>query len=70
MLLKAHKGYPRQYGTPPPRRGGAVGEAEYRELIEKTGSIAVSSTLEELARILAETYEQTSRISREFGLQL
>lgn len=46
------------------------GEAEFRELIEKTGSIAVSSTPEELARILAETYEQTSRISREFGLQL
>jgi tripartite-type tricarboxylate transporter receptor subunit TctC len=47
-----------------------VQSAEYRELIEKTGSIAVSSTPEELAKILAETYEQTARISKEFGLQL
>jgi len=47
-----------------------VHSPEYREMIEKTGSIALSSTPEELARILAETHEQTSRISDEFGLQL
>ena len=47
-----------------------VQSAEYRELIEKSGSIALSSTPEELARILAETYEQTAKISKEFGLQL
>jgi tripartite-type tricarboxylate transporter receptor subunit TctC len=47
-----------------------VQSAEYRDLIEKTGSIALSSTPEELAKILAETYEQTARISKEFGLQL
>ena len=46
-----------------------VESAEYREMAEKTGSIALSSTPEELAKILAETYEQTARISREFGLQ-
>ena len=37
---------------------------------EKAGSVALSSTPEELAKILAETYEQTARISKEFGLQL
>jgi len=42
----------------------------YRELIEKAGSIPVSSTPEELGKILVETYEQTARISREFGLEL
>ena len=47
-----------------------VQSAEYRELIEKSGSIALSSTPEELARILAETYDQTAKISKEFGLQL
>ena len=39
-------------------------------MAEKAGSIALSSTPEELSKILAETYEQTARISREFGLQL
>ena len=47
-----------------------VQSAEYREMIEKTGSVALSSTPEELAKILAETHEQTSRISDEFGLKL
>ena len=64
-------------GTPQPviallnRQIGAVVQSpEYRELIEKTGSIAISSTPEELAKILAETFEQTAKISRQFGLQL
>jgi tripartite-type tricarboxylate transporter receptor subunit TctC len=64
-------------GTPPAaiaalnrEIGAIVQSAQYREMIEKTGSVAVSSTPEELAKVLAETYEQTSRISREFGLQL
>ena len=43
---------------------------EYRELIEKAGSIPISSTPEELGRILLDTHEQTARISREFGLEL
>jgi tripartite-type tricarboxylate transporter receptor subunit TctC len=50
--------------------GAVVHSADYRELIEKAGSIAISSTPEELGKILGETYEQTAKISREFGLQL
>ncbi len=46
-----------------------VNSPEYRAMIEKAGSIPVSSTPEELARILSDTYEQTVAISREFGLQ-
>src|SRR5437773_101013 len=47
-----------------------VQSADYRAMSEKAGSVALSSTPEELAKILAETYEQTARISKEFGLQL
>jgi tripartite-type tricarboxylate transporter receptor subunit TctC len=46
-----------------------VKSPEYRRMIEKAGSIPLSSTPEELGRILVETYEQTAAISREFGLQ-
>src|ERR1051325_10946644 len=42
-----------------------VQSADYREIAEKAGTIALSSTPEELSKILAETYEQTSRISKE-----
>jgi tripartite-type tricarboxylate transporter receptor subunit TctC len=64
-------------GTPQPviallnrHIGAVVRSPEYREMIEKAGSVALSSTPEELGKILAETYEQTASISREFGLQL
>ena len=64
-------------GTPPPviallnrQVGAIVRSTEYRELIEKAGSVALSSTPEELARILRDTYEQTAAIAREFGLQV
>ena len=64
-------------GTPRPiitllnrETGAVVQSAQYRELIEKAGSIAVSSTPEELGKILTETYEQTARVAREFDLQL
>jgi tripartite-type tricarboxylate transporter receptor subunit TctC len=64
-------------GTPQPviallnRQVGAIVKSpEYRDLIEKAGSVAVSSNPEELSQILHETYEQTARIAREFGLQL
>jgi len=64
-------------GTPQPiiallnrQIAAIVKSPEYRDMIEKAGSIALSSTPEELAKILVETYEQTARISREFGLQL
>ena len=63
-------------GTPQPiiaqlnrEIGAIVKSAEYREMIEKAGSIPVSSTPQELAKTLLETYEQTARIAREFGLQ-
>jgi tripartite-type tricarboxylate transporter receptor subunit TctC len=46
-----------------------VGLTEYREMIEKAGSVPLSSTPEELAKILFDTYEQTTAIGREFGLQ-
>ena len=62
-------------GTPQPVIGmlnrhvaEAVKSPDYRQLIEKAGSIALSSTPEELTRILAETYEQTAVTVREFGL--
>ena len=64
-------------GTPPAviallnrQVGAVVRSPEYRDLIEKAGSVPIASTPEELARTLAETYEQTAGIVREFGLQL
>jgi tripartite-type tricarboxylate transporter receptor subunit TctC len=47
----------------------AVKAPDYRSLIEKAGSLPLSSTPEELAKILAETYEQTAATVREFKLQ-
>ena len=41
----------------------------YRGLIEKAGSVPLSSTPEELTKILLETYEQTAATVREFGLE-
>ena len=43
---------------------------DYRQLIEKAGSIPVSSTPQELARVLIETHQDTAATIREFGLQL
>lgn len=64
-------------GTPTPiitllhrEIGAIVRSPEYRELIEKAGSVAVASTPGELAQTLRETYEQTARIAREFNLHL
>lgn len=64
-------------GTPQPvitllnrQISSVVKSPEYREMIEKAGSIPVSSTPEELAKVLTETYEQTAKIIREFGLQM
>ena len=47
-----------------------VKSPEYRRMIEKAGSVPVSSTPNELAKILTDTYEQTAAIVREFGLQV
>jgi tripartite-type tricarboxylate transporter receptor subunit TctC len=64
-------------GTPQPvitilnrEIAAVVQSADYRAMSDKAGTVALSSTPEELARILAETYEQTAKISKEFGLQL
>lgn len=64
-------------GTPQPviallnrHIAATVKSPEYREMIEKAGSIPLSSTPEELAKILTDTYDQTVTISREFGIQL
>jgi len=46
----------------------AVKTPDYRQLIEKAGSIPLSSTPRELSAILAETYGQTAATVREFGL--
>ncbi len=63
-------------GTPQPviallnrHIGAIVKSPEYRQMIEKAGSVPVSSTPPELRKILTDTYEQTAAISREFGLQ-
>jgi tripartite-type tricarboxylate transporter receptor subunit TctC len=47
-----------------------VKSPEYRDMIEKAGSVPLSSTPGELAKTLVETYGQTARIGREFGLQI
>jgi len=38
-------------------------------MIEKAGSIAVSSTSEELGQVIAQTLDDVSASIREFGLQ-
>ena len=47
-----------------------VGSADYRDMIEKAGSVPVSSTPEELGKVLEETYEQTERVAKEFDLKV
>jgi tripartite-type tricarboxylate transporter receptor subunit TctC len=64
-------------GTPQPviellngRIGEIVNSADYRALIEKSGSVAVSSTPQELDRVIIETANEFEPIIREFGVQL
>jgi tripartite-type tricarboxylate transporter receptor subunit TctC len=47
-----------------------VKSPDYRDMIEKAGSVPLSSTPEELHKTLIETYEQTAAVSREFGIQV
>ena len=63
-------------GTPQPiiellnRQIGAVVETpEYRALIEKAGSVPVSSTPPELARVLTQTVEDVASTIQELGIQ-
>jgi tripartite-type tricarboxylate transporter receptor subunit TctC len=46
-----------------------VGSAEYRALIEKAGSLPVSSTPEELRQVITQTLDDVAASIREFGLQ-
>jgi tripartite-type tricarboxylate transporter receptor subunit TctC len=43
--------------------------AEYRALIEKAGSIAISSTPEELRQVITQTLDDVAGSIREFGMQ-
>ena len=63
-------------GTPAPiintlqRRIAAIVDTdEYRNMIEKAGSIAVASTPEELRQVIAQTLDDVASSIREFGLQ-
>jgi tripartite-type tricarboxylate transporter receptor subunit TctC len=46
-----------------------VATPEYRAMIEKAGSIAVSSTPQELQQIIAQTLDDVAASIREFGMQ-
>ena len=63
-------------GTPQPvldllRRhvAAVVDTAEYRTMIEKAGSIAVSSTPDELRQVITRTLDDVASSIREFGMQ-
>ncbi len=47
----------------------AVSTPDYRQLIEKAGSLPLSSSPQELSTILGQTYEQTAATVREFALE-
>ena len=46
-----------------------VGSPEYRALIEKAGSLPVSSTPEELRQVITQTLDDVAASIREFGMQ-
>ena len=63
-------------GTPPPviallnrHIRDAVNTPDYRQLIEKAGSIPLSSSPQELSTILGQTYEQAAATVHAFGLE-
>ena len=47
-----------------------VASAEYRALIEKAGSLPVSSTPAELRQVIAQTLDEVAASIREFGMQV
>jgi tripartite-type tricarboxylate transporter receptor subunit TctC len=49
--------------------GAIVATPEYRDLIEKGGSIPVSSTPAELRQVLTQTVDEVASTIREFGMQ-
>jgi tripartite-type tricarboxylate transporter receptor subunit TctC len=63
-------------GTPQPiidglnrRISEIVASAEYRALIEKSGSIPTSSTPQELGQVIAQTRDEVASTIQEFGMQ-
>ena len=63
-------------GTPQPiiaelnrRVAAIVASVEYRTLIEKTGSIATSSTPKELEQVIVQTRDEVASTIQEFGMQ-
>jgi tripartite-type tricarboxylate transporter receptor subunit TctC len=46
-----------------------VDTAEYRTMIEKAGSVAVSSTPDELRQVITQTLDEVAASIREFGMQ-
>lgn len=64
-------------GTPQPiiallnrHIGAIVNSPDYRALIEKAGSIPISSTPAELGKILVDTHDQVASTIQEFGMQI
>jgi tripartite-type tricarboxylate transporter receptor subunit TctC len=51
------------------RVAAIVASPEYRTLIEKTGSIATSSTPKELEQVIVQTRDEVASTIREFGMQ-
>jgi tripartite-type tricarboxylate transporter receptor subunit TctC len=63
-------------GTPQPildqlqrQIAAIVATADYRNLIEKAGSLPVSSTPQELRQVIAQTLDDVAGSIREFGMQ-
>ena len=63
-------------GTPQPildrlqrQIAAIVATADYRNLIEKAGSLAVSSTPQELRQVITQTLDDVAGSIREFGMQ-
>jgi tripartite-type tricarboxylate transporter receptor subunit TctC len=52
------------------RVGEIVNSADYRALVEKSGSVAVSSTPQALQEVIEQTANDAAPIVREFGIQL
>jgi tripartite-type tricarboxylate transporter receptor subunit TctC len=52
------------------RIGQIVNSAEYRALLEKSGSVAASSTPREFQELIARTADDAAPIIQEFGLRV
>ena len=52
------------------RIAAIVESPEYRALVEKSGSVAVSSTPQELHRVIEETANDAAPIIRELGIEM